>query len=417
MVPELLAPAGNLKKLETALRYGADAVYCGVEQFSLRAQAGNLTLQELPHACEMAHSLGKRLYLTLNAFLRPGEEAAAQKLLESLLQVPVDAYILADPGMFHLVRQVDSGREVHLSTQANTTNAMAAHFWQSQGVKRLNLARELNLREITAICAFAELELEVFVHGAMCMAYSGRCLLSAGLSGRSANRGTCSHPCRWKYSLQEEQRPGEFFPIEEDERGTYIFNSRDLCLVNHLPDLINAGVASLKIEGRMKSLYYVAAVTRVYRAALDAWRDDPDNYQVDPQWQRELEAVSHRPYGTGFLFEQDQTRNEQDHIQEQAFVTADNSDYLRDCDFVGVAREEAPEGDWLVEGRNRFQGGECLEIIGPEMRRAEFIFHEAVNQQGEIISTVQPNAVVRMALPAGTRSGDLLRRWRDDKSS
>jgi putative protease len=413
MVPELLAPAGNLNKLETALRYGADAVYCGVEQFSLRAQAGNLSLQELPHACEMAHSLGKRLYLTLNAFLRPGEEAAAQKLLESLLPIPVDAYILADPGMLHLVRQVSPDKEVHLSTQANTTNALAAHFWQSQGVKRLNLARELSLREIAAIRASAELELEVFVHGAMCMAYSGRCLLSAGLSGRSANRGTCSHPCRWKYSLQEELRPGEFFPIEEDERGTYIFNSRDLCLVNYLPDLINAGVDSLKIEGRMKSLYYVAAVTRVYRAALDAWRDDSDNYQVDPQWQKELEAVSHRPYGTGFLLEQDPARNEQDHIQEQAFVTAENSDYLRDCDFVGIVKGEGPEGAWLVEGRNRFKGGDCLEIIGPEMRHAELTFNEAFNQQGKAVSTIQPNAIVRMVLPAGTRPGDLLRRWRD----
>ena len=406
MVPELLAPAGNLEKLETALRYGADAVYCGVEQFSLRAMAGNLTLQELAHACKVAHSLEKRLYLTLNAFLRPGEENAARDLLESLLSIPVDAYILADPGMFHLVRQIDPEREVHLSTQANTTSALAAHFWQSQGVKRLNLARELSLQEIAAIHASTELELEVFVHGAMCMAYSGRCLLSAGLSGRSANHGTCSHPCRWKYSLQEEMRPGEFLPIEEDDRGTYIFNSRDLCLVDHLPDLINAGVASLKIEGRMKSLYYVAAVTRIYRAALDAWRDDPDNYQINPQWRRELEAVSHRPYGTGFLFEQD-----------HAFVNAADTNYLRDCDFVGIVKEQAPSGDWLVEGRNRFKTGECLEIIGPGMRQAELIFNEAITVKGETIATVQPNALVYLALPQGTCSGDLLRRWHDDKSS
>ncbi|MDH3455102.1 MAG: U32 family peptidase [Desulfuromonadales bacterium] len=401
MVPELLAPAGNLEKLETALRYGADAVYCGIEQFSLRALAGNLTVADLARACEVAHSLGKRLYLTLNAFLRPGEEAAARQLLESLLPLPVDAYILADPGMLHLVRQIDPAREIHLSTQANTTSGLAAHFWQAQGVKRLNLARELSLQEIAAVRASVNLELEVFVHGAMCMAYSGRCLLSAGLSGRSANRGTCSHPCRWKYSLQEESRPGEYFPIEEDERGTYIFNSRDLCLINHLPDLINAGVDSLKIEGRMKSLYYVAAVTRVYRAALDAWRADPDHYRVDPQWQRELEAVSHRPYGTGFLFEQD-----------HAFVTAENSDYLRDCDFVGIVQGQAPRGDWLVGGRNRFKNGDCLELIGPGMRQAEFTFAEAINEQGQPVATVQPNAVVRMALPAGAQPGDMLRRWR-----
>ncbi len=275
IVPELLAPAGNLEKLQTALRFGADAVYCGIEQFSLRSLAGNLNLQELAQGCELAHALGKRVYLTLNAFLRPDEELAARELLQALLPIPVDAFILADPGMLLLVRQIDPEREVHLSTQANTTNAMAAHFWQSQGVKRLNLARELSLKEISAIGASADLELEVFVHGAMCMAYSGRCLLSAGMSGRSANRGSCSHPCRWQYSLQEEMRPGEYYPIEEDQRGTYIFNSRDLCLIDQLPELIEAGVDSFKIEGRMKSLYYVAAVTRVYRAALDAWRDDP----------------------------------------------------------------------------------------------------------------------------------------------
>lgn len=401
MVPELLAPAGNLEKLEIALRYGADAVYCGVEQFSLRALAGNLTVPELAEACDIAHSRQKRLYLTLNAFLRPGEETAARELLETLRQVPVDAYILADPGMLHLVRQVDPHKEVHLSTQANTTSGLTAHFWQSQGVKRLNLARELSLQEISAIREAVQLELEVFVHGAMCMAYSGRCLLSAGLSGRSANRGACSHPCRWKYALQEESRPGEYFPIEEDNRGTYIFNSRDLCLIDHLPALITAGVDSLKIEGRMKSLYYVAAVTRVYRAALDAWRDNPDDYRVDPNWRRELEAVSHRPYGTGFLFD-----------QEDAFVHAEDSHYLRDCDFVGIVKEQARPGEWLVAGRNRFRGGDCLELIGPAMRQAEFVFLEAVNDQGDVITTVQPNALVRMALPDGTRPGDLLRRWR-----
>ncbi len=401
IVPELLAPAGNLEKLKTALRFGADAVYCGIEQFSLRSSAGNLTLQELSQGCELAHSLKKRVYLTLNAFLRPGEEIAARELLDALLPIPVDAYILADPGLLHLVRQIDPERELHLSTQANTTNALAAHFWQSQGVKRLNLARELSLKEISAVGASAEMELEVFVHGAMCMAYSGRCLLSAGMSGRSANSGSCSHPCRWQYSVQEEMRPGEYYPVEEDERGTYIFNSKDLCLVDHLPELIEAGVDSLKIEGRMKSLYYVAAVTRVYRAALDAWRDEPKNYQSDPQWRRELEAVSHRPYGTGFLFGQD-----------DAFVNTADSHYLRDCDFVGLVKEQAASGDWLVEGRNRFQAGDLIELIGPEMRQSELTFTEATNKAGEVITTVQPNALVRMTLPDGTQPGDFMRRWR-----
>ncbi len=406
MVPELLAPAGNLEKLETALHYGADAVYCGIEQFSLRALAGNLTIAELFQACNTAHSLDKRLYLTLNAFLRPGEEVAARELLETLRPVPVDAYILADPGMLHLVRQVDPAREVHLSTQANTTSGLAAHFWQSQGVKRLNLARELSLQEIAAVRASTDIELEVFVHGAMCMAYSGRCLLSAGLSGRSANRGACSHPCRWQYALQEESRPGEFFPIEEDARGTYIFNSRDLCLIEHLPELIGAGVDSLKIEGRMKSLYYVAAVTRAYRAALEAWRDDPHSYRPDPAWRRELDAVSHRPYGTGFLFAED-----------QAFVHAEDSHYLRDCDFVGIVMAQATAGKWLVAGRNRFKSGEPLEIIGPDMRQAEFVCGVAANQQGEAVTTVQPNALVHMELPSGASPGDLLRRWRSSPAT
>lgn len=233
------------------------------------------------------------------------------------------------------------------------------------------------------------------------MAYSGRCLLSAEMSGRSANSGSCSHPCRWQYSVQEEMRPGEYYPVEEDERGTYIFNSKDLCLIDHLPELIEAGVDSLKIEGRMKSLYYVAAVTRVYRAALDAWRDDPEQYQRDPRWLRELDAVSHRPYGTGFLFG-----------DEDAFVNSEDSHYLRDCDFVGLVKEQDESGSWLVEGRNRFQAGDRIELIGPEMRQTELVFAEATSKAGEVVTTVQPNALVRMMLPEGTQPGDFLRRWR-----
>ena len=254
-IPELLAPAGNLDKLKTALLYGADAVYCGVEQFSLRAHAGNLALSELQQACDLTRSAGKRLYLTLNAYLRPYEEAACRELLTSLRDFQHDAYIIADPGMLHIVREIDPSRDIHLSTQANTTSVSAALFWQSQGVKRLNLARELNLEDVRAIREATTTELEVFIHGAMCMAYSGRCLLSAALTDRSANRGNCSHPCRWQYTLQETSRPGEYFPVEEDDRGTYVFNSRDLCLIEHLPALIEAGDDGGKIEGLIKSLY------------------------------------------------------------------------------------------------------------------------------------------------------------------
>lgn len=399
-IPELLAPAGNLEKLETALLYGADAVYCGLDQFNLRAQAGNFTLAQLPEACALAHDRGRKLYLTLNAFLRPGEEAGCRRLLEELRGHAHDACIVADPGVLFLLREIDPGRTLHLSTQANTTNAAAAHFWQSQHVKRLNLARELTLDEIRAIRRETDLELEMFVHGAMCVAYSGRCLLSSALTGRSANRGTCSHPCRWRYALQEETRPGEYFPIEEDQCGTYLFNSRDLCLLDHLPALIEAGIDSLKIEGRMKSRYYVAAVTRVYRAALDAWRDDPAAFQVDPAWLRELAAVSHRPYGHGFLLG-----------DEPAFVHAADSVYRRQCDFVGVVLAVEADGHGLVEGRNRFLLDEELELIGPGMRQAVFRVEPVVSAEGQSLAMVQPNARVRMALPAASRPGDLLRRW------
>ena len=266
-IPELLAPAGNLEKLAAALDYGADAVYLGMDRFSLRAQAGILALEDLTRACGLAHAAGARIYLTLNAFLRPDEEEECRKLLTELRSLPLDAYIVADPGLLALARSIDPDRALHLSTQANTCNAAAAQFWQSAGVKRLNLARELTLADIRAIRASApEVELEVFVHGAMCIAYSGRCLLSAAMTGRNANRGECAQSCRWEYSVQESQRPEMLFPLEEDQRGSYLFNSHDLCLVEYLPELIDAGVDSLKIEGRMKSAYYVAAVTRVYRA-------------------------------------------------------------------------------------------------------------------------------------------------------
>lgn len=398
-IPELLAPAGNIEKLETAIRYGADAVYLGVERFSLRSQAGNLALRDLDKVCEQAHAVGSRVYLTLNAFLRPGEEADCRQLLTELRSIPLDAYIVADPGMLSLVRALDPDRELHLSTQANTCNAAAADFWQSVGVKRLNLARELTLDEIRAIRAATQIELEVFVHGAMCVAYSGRCLLSAALAGRSANQGECAQPCRWEYTVQEAMRPGEFHPIEEDERGTYLFNSYDLCLIEHLPELIAAGVDSLKIEGRMKSVYYVAAVTRVYRAALDAYRRNPSGYRCDPQWLRELGKVSHRPYGPGFLFGTD-----------AALIHPQDSGYGRSADFVGVVLDDGGSDGWLVEGRNRFESGERLELIGPGMRQMSFEAPVARTSDSQPLTIIQPNSLVRMDLPQPARKGDILRR-------
>ena len=399
-LPELLAPAGNLEKLATALAYGADAVYLGIDRFSLRARSGCLSRSELGKACEMTHRSGRRMYLTLNACLHPGEAEEFRCLLEELRPLPVDAYIVADPGVLAMVRSIDPDRPLHLSTQANVTNAAAAQFWQAQGVKRLNLARELDLAEIAAIRAQTSVELEVFVHGALCVAYSGRCLLSAALTGRSANRGECAHPCRWNYALQEETRPGELLGIEEDAHGTYLFNSRDLCLIEQIPALVSAGIDSLKIEGRMKSRYYVAAVTRIYRAALDVYQADPAGWRLDPLWLRELETVSHRPYGTGFL------------SARQAQVHPADSRYRQSHLFVGVVLDDGGPDGWLVEGRNRFAVGDEVELIGPAMRQATFHLAGARNEAGETLPVVQPNARVRLDLPPGARAGDMLRKKR-----
>jgi putative protease len=402
-IPELLAPAGSLEKLATALDYGADAVYAGVEQFSLRARSGCLALAELPRACELAQRHGARLYLTLNAFLHPGEEEDFRRLLAELQPLPIAAYIVADPGALALVRAVDPERPLHLSTQANVTNPAAAEFWRRQGVVRVNAARELTLAELRRLRAGTSVEIETFVHGALCVAYSGRCLLSAAMTGRGANRGACAHPCRWNYSVQEETRPGEHFAIEEDRRGTYLFNSRDLCLIEHLPALIAAGIDSLKIEGRMKSRYYVAAVTRVYRAALDAYRADPAGWRCDPLWLRELATVSHRPYDSGFLLGRD-----------QAGVHPADSRYRQSHLFVGVVLDDGGPDGHLVEGRNRFAVGEVLELIGPGMRQATFLLEAARTPEGDLLTVVQPNAMARLRLPTEVRAGDLLRKARQE---
>lgn len=397
--PELLAPAGDLNKLQTALRYGADAVYAGGEQFGLRAQAGNLTVAELAAGVDLAHAAGRKLYLTLNASLRPAELPALENYLEALRPLAIDAYIVADPGVLSTVRRLDPDRPLHLSTQANTTNQATAQFWAGQGVSRINPARELSLEELRMLAAASPVPLEVFVHGAMCVAWSGRCLLSAALTGRSANRGACTHPCRWNYALVEQTRPEEYFPLEEDRRGSYLMNSRDLCLIEHLPELLDAGIASLKIEGRMKSVYYVAAVTRVYRAALDAWLADPHGWHCDPSWLEELDKVSHRPYDTGFLFGHGDGR-----------IHAGDARYRRSHDFVGIVETVDTDGQGLIIARNPFRHGEPLEIIGPGMRSTIFSAEQIATEDGLPLSRVNPNARVTLPLPPASQAGDLLRR-------
>ena len=271
-LPELLAPAGNFEKMQTAIHYGADAVYLGGKKFSLRAHATNFSDEEIGQAVAYAHERGVQVYTTLNIFAHNDDLAELPAYLAALQEAKVDGLIISDPGILAVARRTVPQLPIHLSTQANVTNLESVRFWVGQGVKRLNLARELSLAEIAQIRQATEAELEIFVHGALCISYSGRCLLSLYLTGRDANQGNCAHPCRYHYRLEEEKRPGQFFPVEEDSRGTYIFNAKDLCLLHRLPDLIRTGADSLKLEGRMKSVYYVGAITRLYRAALDFWK-------------------------------------------------------------------------------------------------------------------------------------------------
>ena len=395
--PELLMPAGDLQKLRTAVRYGADAIYLGTDDFGLRAHAGNFNQEQLREARDITRAAGVALYLTLNASLRPGEFAALEELLERLQPLELDAYIVADPGVLATIRKVDPQRPIHISTQANSCNPQAAEFWRQNGANRLNLARELTLEDIRAFAGQTEMELECFVHGAMCVAHSGRCLISAALNERSANRGDCSQPCRWNYQLTEQTRPAEPMDVEQDFRGTYFFNSRDLCLVELLPELMAAGVHSFKVEGRMKSLYYVATAARIYRNAIDRLWEDPKD--IDPCWREELEKVSHRPYDTGFLLGSDDAK-----------IHSSDTHYIRTHDFVGFVRRDA-KGLW-VEGRNRFFLGDELELIGPKMKQEKVVVEKICDFAGKELTAGNPNYQLRMQLPDWAEEGDLIRRQR-----
>ncbi len=355
---ELLAPAGDLEKLKAAVDYGADAVYFGGEQFSLRAGAGNMTPEEMREGVDFCHRRNKKAYLAMNIFAHNRDIAGLRSYVNLIGDIPFDAFIVSDPGVMAVLRGAFPNRELHLSTQANLTNGEAALFWYRQGIRRIVLARELSLREIRELREGLppDMDLEAFVQGAMCISYSGRCLLSNFMAHRDANRGACAHPCRWKYHLVEEQRPGEYYPVEEDERGTYIMNSRDLCMLEHLPALAEAGVTSFKIEGRMKSAFYVATVVSAYRKALDRYLNGPEDYAFDPAWMAELKKVSHRAFTTGFYFDRP-THLDQDYA---------TGAYTREYSFVGVVREYDPNtGLALVEQRNKMSLGDVVEIFGP----------------------------------------------------
>ncbi len=355
-LPELLAPAGDMERLKIALAYGADAVYLGGKNFGLRAFADNFSPSELAEACRYAHVRSRKVYVTVNMFPHNAEMTLLPDYLTTLADIGCDAILVADPGVFRTARKVVPQLPVHISTQANTTNWQSTLFWQEQGASRIVLARELSLAEIREIRQNVAAELECFVHGAMCVSYSGRCLMSAYMTGREANRGECAQPCRWRYALVEEKRPGQYFPVEEDEHGTYILNSRDLCLLEHLPALAAAGVESFKIEGRMKSVHYLATVVRVYREALDRMAADPAAYAVSNLWRDELDKIASRGYTTGFF---------------NGPPVADMQEYetvrvLPEWEYSGLVRQwDAGRGMALVEQRNHMQRGDEIEIIRP----------------------------------------------------
>lgn len=377
---ELLAPAGDLEKFKTAVAYGADAVYFGGEMFSLRAGAGNLSVKEIADGLDYAHKRNVKGYMTLNIYAHNEDIEPLRAYVGKIKDLPVDAFIVSDPGVIALIKEQIPDAELHLSTQANTTNYMTANFWASQGVKRIVAAREMSLKELKAMKQALpdSTDIEAFVHGAMCISYSGRCLLSNFMAGRDANKGACTHPCRWKYSLVEEQRPGEYYPIEEDERGSYIMNSRDLCMIDRIPDLADAGVTSLKIEGRMKSMFYVATVISAYRAAIDEYLADPENYVFNPKHFEELCKASHREFTHGFYYNKPTD-------EDQNYLT---SDYTRDYSFIGlIGTHDDATGLTNVEQRNKFSVGDTVEIFGPHIPFYEETISEMYDEKGEAIES------------------------------
>lgn len=385
--PELLAPAGDLEKLRTAIVYGADAVYLGGQAFSLRAGAGNFGEAELVEGLYYAHSAGVRVYVAVNIFARNEDFLQLEEYIRWLAAAGIDAIIVSDPGVFSIARRVAPKLEIHISTQANTTNLGTANFWYDLGAARVVLAREVTLDEISEIKQHSSIELEAFIHGAMCMAWSGRCLISSYLSGRSANRGDCAQPCRWKYHLVEERRPGEYMPVEEDERGTYFFNSRDLNMLPHLAKLTEAGISSFKIEGRMKSVHYLATVLNAYRVNLDAWWNQREQYCLRDQWLEELAKASHRPWSTGFYF--GNPGPEGQHTL--------SSMYLRSATFVAVVT--GCEDGWLhLEQRGNFGRGELLEFVMPGQLPICHTVHELYDAQGNPVERA-PHAQQALKIP------------------
>lgn len=402
--PELLVPANNLEVLKIAVIYGANAVYIGGEAFGLRAKAKNFTLDEMREGIEFAHAHNVKVYVTANILAHNHDLAGAREYFEELKEVNPDAVIIADPGIFAIAKEVMPEMELHISTQANNTNYGTYLFWSGLGAKRVVSARELSLAEIKEIRAQIpeDLEIETFVHGAMCMAYSGRCLLSNYMTGKDANRGECTHPCRWKYSLVEEKRPGEYMPVYENERGTYIFNSKDLCMIEHIPELIDAGINSFKIEGRMKTALYVATVARTYRLAIDDYLKDPSYYESRiPFYKEEISKCTYRQYTTGFFFNKP-TRETQIY---------DNNTYVKEYTYLGIVGKQNKDGFYEMEQRNKLSVGETVEVMKPNGTNILAVIKAIQDEEGNSMeSAPHPKQVFYIDLGIDLDQYDILRR-------
>lgn len=401
--PELLIPASSLEVLKTAVIFGADAVYIGGEAFGLRAKAKNFSLDEMREGIRFAHEHEVKVYVTANILAHNYDLAGVREYFEELKEIKPDGLIIADPAIFEIAGEVCPEIERHISTQANNTNYGTFNFWYKQGATRVVTARELSLEEIKEIRANIpeDMEIETFVHGAMCISYSGRCLLSNYMVGRDANQGACTHPCRWKYSIVEETRPGEVMPVFENERGTYIFNSKDLCMIEHIPELIESGVDSLKIEGRMKTALYVATVARTYRKAIDDYKKDPEIYKQNMPWYLDqISNCTYRQFTTGFFFGKP---NEDSQIY-------DNNTYVKEYTYLGIIGEER-DGTYRIEQRNKFSVGEKIEVMKPNGDNVEVVVKRILTEDGvEQESAPHPKQVLYVDLGIAVDKYDILRR-------
>lgn len=402
--PELLIPASNLEVLKTAVMYGADAVYIGGEMYGLRAKAKNFSAEDMKEGIAFAHSYGKKVYVTANITAHNEDLGGVRKYFQELKEIKPDAIIISDPGVFEIAQEVVPEIEIHISTQANNVNYGTYRFWHRMGAKRVVSARELSLSEIKGIRENIpdDLEIESFVHGAMCIAHSGRCLLSNYFTGRDANRGACTHPCRWKYHLTEETRPGEYLPVEENERGTYIFNSKDLCMIEYIPELVDAGINSLKVEGRMKTALYVASVTRTYRKAIDDFFESPLRYKENiPYYKEEISKCTYRQFTTGFFFGKP---------REDAQIY-DNNTYIKEYTYLGIVNGINEKGLYELEQRNKFSVGDEVEIMKPNGENLIVTVKQITDEEGnDMESCPHPKQKIFVDFGVKLEEYDLIRK-------